>query len=205
MCIGKTGALAILLQLNQEHMILDRYKKNNQRQIMKLVAAQQRNGFTLLEVVIAMSLFAVLILIVTNVFTKAIEVQKKTIDEQNMQGDIRNAMAIFEDEVQRVTKHADASCNCSAGKFYCVNVNDDTLYVQTKAGKCVSYELASSRLRVTRDGLTDYLTSTDLTLENLEFTPNARGDSVEVRATFKGFADFDQYITYQTMITSTFD
>jgi len=162
-------------------------------------------GFTLLELVIAMSLFAILILIVTNVFTKAIEVQKKTVDEQNLQGDIRNAMAIFEDEVQRVTKHVDASCSCSEGKFYCVNVNNDTLYVKNKSGSCIVYSDSGGRLKVNRAGMQEYLTSEDITIENLDFTPNTRGDSVKVKITFKGFADFDQYITYQTVLTSTFD
>lgn len=170
-------------------------------------AKNKSKGFTLLELIISISLFAILILIVTQVFTKSIEMQKKTIDEQNLQGDVRNAMAIFEDEVQKVTRHS-ATCGsdgCTTGDFYCANAGHTTLYAQTKTGKCVSYTEANNRLQVTRAGSSNYLTSDQLTVENIKFNVNTRGDSVDFRITFKGFVDFNQYITYQTVLTTTFD
>ncbi|MFH0840855.1 MAG: type II secretion system protein [bacterium] len=171
----------------------------------KKIKKENKKGFTLLELVIAISLFAILILIVTQVFTKSIEIQKKTIDEQNLQGDIRNALAVFEDEVQKVTKHVDTSCDCTAGRFYCADISKTTLYVETSTGNCVSYTEANNRLQVDREGTTGYLTSDDITIEDLEFDVNTRGDSVNFKITFKGFADFDQYITYQTVLTTTFE
>lgn len=190
----------ILILLKQELMT-----QNKKTTKVKNNFKQSKRGFTLLELVIAISLFAILILIITQVFTKVIEVQKKTIDEQNLQGDIRNAMAIFEDEVQRVTKHVDANCGCSAGRFYCASVGNDALYVKTKSGKCVVYASDGNRFKVTRDGFSNYLTSDKITVENIKFDVNSRGDSVDFRITFKGFADYDEYITYQTVLTSTFD
>ena len=66
---------------------------------MNKPSAQQK-GFTLLELVTAIGLFSVVIIITASAFTRFVDTQRREIDEQAFQEDIRLAMGLFNREAR---------------------------------------------------------------------------------------------------------
>ncbi len=63
----------------------------------------QRAGFTLLEMVVAVALFAIVILIVTNIFLIATKSHRRVMETQKLQSDARFAMETIAREVRMGT------------------------------------------------------------------------------------------------------
>lgn len=175
--------------------------KNNKQKIL---------GLTLLELVVSVALFAVLILVATRTFTKITDIQNRTKDEQNIEGDLRYAMGVFTDEVRAASLHLPgepAPCDTVAAcnyVYYCVNDAKDTLYIRDKNNTCVSYyRSAGKSLVVERGGTTYTITSADVTVDSLKFLPSALSDRILVEIKAHGSTDYNKSISYQTAITST--
>lgn len=165
-------------------------------------------GLTLLELVVSVSLFAVLILVATKTFTKITDIQNRTKDEQNIEGDLRYAMGVFVDEVRAASKHvgpADTTCGgdvCN-NVYFCLNPTNDLLYVRDANYICVMYYLENGRLVVNRGGTSYTITSDDVTVNSLKFLPSALSDRVLIKLKASGASDYNKSISYQTAITST--
>ena len=164
-------------------------------------------GLTLLELVVSVSLFAILILVATKTFTRITDIQNRTKDEQNIEGDLRYAMGVFTDEARNATLHqiADAGCggaDCS-GVYFCTDASNDTLYLRDKNNICVKYHIANNNLVVER-GLNTYtITSNDVVVNTAKFLPSALSDRILVKFKATGASDYAKSISYQTAITNT--
>jgi type II secretory pathway pseudopilin PulG len=164
-------------------------------------------GLTLLELVVSVSLFAILILVATKTFTKITDIQNRTKNEQNIEGDLRYAMGVFVDEVRAASKHSSAESLCPssacANKYYCTDDGNNTLYLRDINDICVTYTLTNNHVVVTRGGTSYTITSDDVTVNSLQFLPSALSDRVLIKLKASGASDYNKSISYQTAITST--
>lgn len=166
-------------------------------------------GLTLLELVVSVSLFAILILVATKTFTRITDIQNRTKDEQNIEGDLRYAMGVFTDEARTATVHPTPELMCGAGipscagHYFCTNPTNDTLYLIDKNNVCVTYNVSGNNLVVKRGSTTYTITSNDVIVNSVKFLPSSLNDRILVQLKATGASDYGKSISYQTAITNT--
>jgi prepilin-type N-terminal cleavage/methylation domain-containing protein len=162
----------------------------------------QRPGLTLLELAVALSLFAVLALVATKAFTKVNDIQNQNRDLQNLEGDLRYAMNVFIDETRNASLQTDNGCGSCSGKYYCVV--GGSLYLRDKNNNCVIYSLSGTSLQVMRGATTYVITSSDIKISTLNFSVSSLSDRVLIQLAASGSTDYNKVISYQTAITSDY-
>lgn len=85
-------------------------------------------GFTLIEIVVAAGIFAVLLLIIVGVFSRFIFVQRRDIAEQQLQEDVRFALEYFNREART-----------SYGSTFTTSGSSTQIYFANQNKTCVTY------------------------------------------------------------------
>ncbi len=172
--------------------------KNGQQKIL---------GLTLLELVVSIALLAVLVLVATKTFTKVTDIQNRTKDEQNLEGDLRYAMGVFADEVKTASLHHNMDADCGgpgcSNVYFCTFPNSSILYVRDKNDSCVYYSVIDNQLVVNRNGTSYTITSDDVVINSINFLPSSLSDRILIQLKATGASDYNKSISYQTAITST--
>ncbi len=100
-------------------------------------------GFTIIEILVAVSLFSLVIVTILTTFSKITAVQFEVSDMQNLQD---NARYIF-DSISRETRTAvfDSSSSCiSAEHVFETNGDNDSLKFLDHYGRCIEYTLTEN-------------------------------------------------------------
>ncbi len=144
---------------------------------MKIQHAQ--NGLTLLELMIAVSLFTVVMLISTTMFIKAIDNQKQSIAANNLQQGLNYAISIMSNEaygvIQDPTLCPENPFICTdATHFFCSHSSDTQLTFQNASAQCVNFLIENDadsipRLRMTRGVDSAYITPATMRVTSLNF------------------------------------
>lgn len=111
------------------------------------VRATSAAGFTLLEVVVAVGIFSVVLLIVISSFTRFVAVQRRDIDEQAFQEDIRLALDLMNREA--LTAFGDTyQTAVEVGIDGVGSTPDDepSLYLRNQEGDCVRFFVREGQL-----------------------------------------------------------
>jgi len=140
-------------------MFLKKIKKNNK-------------GVTLLELIVAVSLFSITILMATRIFMTVIDGQRDAIAAQNMQESIRYTFERISKEIRMAQKDITGSCTGVADKVYDTNINNDELTFLNYHGECVTYSLDDYRLQVQRQTIDPSplpITLGKIKINNLQF------------------------------------
>lgn len=184
-------------------MFIGRIKKDNQ-------------GMTLIEMIVAISIFTVVVFMVSNIFMTIVAGQRRSIVQQNTQESMRYVFEVFGKEI-RQAQRSDKDCDSSAlNRNYNTNAGNNILYFKNKAGDCVSYFLSDGILMVRRGARIASTTPQFLKISGLYFdvTDNTIGqgfeDKVQPRVTFKmkaegrdgSYGDISLYM--QTTISSRY-
>ena len=123
---------------------------------------KDNKGFSLLEMLVSVSVFVILILMVTSIFQNSMLVQKNAVATQEVQEGIRYALELMSKELRSsVTNLADpsdpASDSCDlilpptlpTNRIF--NYDAGQLYFRNKEGDCVNYYLGSDdRIHIER-------------------------------------------------------
>ncbi len=124
---------------------------------------KDNKGFSLLEMLVSVSVFVILILMVTSIFQNSMLVQKNAVATQEVQEGIRYALELMSKELRSsVTNLADpsdpASDSCdlilppTSPTNRIFNYDADQLYFRNKDGDCVNYYLGSDeRIHIERE------------------------------------------------------
>jgi len=148
-------------------------------------------GFSLIEIMVSMAVFAILLLSVLSIAQSVSKGQKSAIASQNTQESLRFAFEVMSKEI-RSAKESDDECNPSGVNndndevFNIYNGgligNSDVLYFKNKNNKCVYYFLENDagivRLKIARDedisdGTIDndfFITPKSVDIKNLKFS-----------------------------------
>jgi prepilin-type N-terminal cleavage/methylation domain-containing protein len=185
-------------------------------------------GFTLMEIIVATSIFAVFIVVIVNVFQNVVEDQRRTIAMQNIQENLRYVLEVMSKEI-RQAKRSDSYCesifsatfNGNNRIFNTAGIDDERIYFRNKQALCVSYSIvngALARSATSSSGIVDTLaTPNELTISDLVFdvrdndVNSAPGSLIQPLVTWKFQTSFnklgDRYaapITIQTSVSSRF-
>jgi len=185
--------------------------------IRKLIKNKQ--GITLLELVVAISLFSVVIISATQIFKMVIEGQRNAIASQNIQESMRYAFEAMSKEIRMAQEDVGGPGQCPSvnnGKVYDTSDNEQ-LYFKNQYDDCVSYYLEDdingiSRLTIDRDLVPAYVTPDDIIVSDLKFSVYDDGDTdviqsivtIKMKIKAVGKAMHEQEMTMQTTISSRY-
>lgn len=136
---------------------------------------QNNFGTTLLEMIVAVALFSVTILAATEIFQMVVNGQRSAVAGQNTQESIRYALEVMSKEIRMAQKAESADCPGLGltGKVF-KTAGSGTLQFKNSDEECVEYFLEDdingiSRLKIDRDGVSDYITPDEIEVNNLQF------------------------------------
>jgi len=140
---------------------------------------KNNSGFTLLEMMIAVSLFTVVMTISTNMFLQAIDSQARAISSKGIQESLNFSLIIMTNEMSGATVDP-RSCdpeNClDSNEYFCVAENGGSLIFKNSNGDCVSYtrvmnaNTGANILTISRGGVSGNLTPNNIDISDLNFS-----------------------------------
>lgn len=135
---------------------------------MFLNIRKNQKGVSLLELVVAVSIFAVMILASTGIFQAIIESQRNAVSSQIVQEGIRYAMETISKEV-RMAKRDDGTCGSS--EIY--RIDNNSLKFMNQYGECVSYFMENdgdvNRIKLKRNTSEAFVTASSIDVASLDF------------------------------------
>lgn len=182
-----------------------------------------QRGFSLVEMVTAVGMFAVVSLMATATFSAVVEGQRNAIAAQETQENMRYVFEVISKEIRHAGKNPnDGSCEpfIASNKVYNANPAGDILFFVNKDGQCVSYYLVNGRFMIEREEAPNPpivlpITSNEVNVSDLSFIILDDGmsefHSVQPRVTVKmkvemagGKTLHKQKMTMQTTIGSRY-
>jgi len=182
---------------------------------------KHKKGFTLIEVLVSVSLFSVIIVSVAGIFKLAIDGQRSAIATQNVQESLKYFLEVTAKEIRMA----------QTNKGVCPIIpNDSVFYISTGSlgdilrfknyyGKCVSYFLindgVSNRFEIVRgDGgssdISGFISPAKININDLHFSLNSLASSsqpmitINLNASAVGGNSLESAMTLQTSITSRY-
>lgn len=125
------------------------------------------SGFTLIESMVAVTIFALLIVSATDIFLSIIRSQRNTLSSKNAQESVSYALEVMTKEL-RMAKIDDGSCGQQAN-IYSVSPNGEEIKFINYQDVCVTYSLENNRLKIKRDDGQAYMTPPNITIGQLNF------------------------------------
>lgn len=95
-----------------------------------------KQGFTLLEVMVAVSIFSLVLVVMTSIYTRFVASQRRQIGEQTIQQDVRFALELFQHEAR----------TAYASSFALTDRTGASVVFRNQNGTCVNYRLEASAL-----------------------------------------------------------
>lgn len=140
---------------------------NIRRRLLK-----NEKGVSLLELIVAMTIFTVLILAATQIFKMVVNGQRGSISAQNTQENMRYAMEKMSKEI-RMARISNSECyGLAINKIFNIfNTADGNteLYFKNKNGDCVIYYLENNRLKIAAGATADFITPVKISVSGLKF------------------------------------
>ena len=149
---------------------------------------KNKKGYSLLEMTVAIAMFATIFLMVTSIYLSLLKAQRSVIATQTIQESMKFVLELIGKEL-RTAQKSDNSCESAFALILLADDNpakkifnidsvvtspNDVLYFKNKNGQCVAYYLEYDagvyRLKINRDGLDMFITPNDLDLSDLKFS-----------------------------------
>lgn len=181
----------------------------------------QKTGFTLIEVMVSVAIFAVIILSITNIFKLAIDGQRSAIATQNVQESLKYFLEVTAKEMRMAQKNKNVCPGLGDDVIFTktTNTSGDVLSFKNYYGECVSYFLAldgtNQRFKISRQlGVgplqVDFISPAKIKINSLHFILSGGGGTaqpivtVNLNANALGGTQFKSNMTLQTSITSRY-
>lgn len=129
---------------------------------------KKNKGFTLVELTVAVALFAVTIVSAMNIFKFVAEGQRNAIAAQNIQASMRYALEVISKEIRMAKKSNAGECGATSTKVY-FSAAGQNLKFKNNAGECVEYSLVGNRFQIDRNGTAGFVTPDEIKVSNLKF------------------------------------
>lgn len=153
-----------------------------------------KKAFTLIESMVAVAIFAILIVSATSIFLSIIKSQRNTLSAKNAQESISYALEAMAKEI-RMAKIDDGSC-ITAGKVYETENYNGKIKFRNYQDVCVAYETVYVadrwRLMITRGSKTAYMTPNNVNVSRLNFSLRHEDIQIEQPIVTLRF-DFDYF------------
>lgn len=134
---------------------------------------RNQQGVSLLELIVAISLFTALMLSATGIFKMVVDGQRNAVSAQNVQENMRYALEKISKEI-RMAKSGNADClSAAVNKVFNTASSSSELYFKNKDGQCLAYYLENGRLKITvgtgAGAVSGFVTPGKITVNNLRF------------------------------------
>ncbi|MFH1427061.1 MAG: prepilin-type N-terminal cleavage/methylation domain-containing protein [Patescibacteria group bacterium] len=134
---------------------------------------KNKKGVTLIELLVAVTLFAIIVLSATQIFNMVVEGQRSAIASQNIQESMRYAFEMMSKEIRMAQKDGvgvyDTCSLVGEDKVYDTNLARTELYFKNYHDECVIYYINSGGLMVQRNSEIASTTPQALSVSNLKF------------------------------------
>ncbi len=175
-------------------------------------------GFSLIEVLISVTLFAIIILSTTQIFKMVVDGQRGAIAAQNVEESLKYFSEVTGKEMRMAQKNSDSFCpGIPADKIFLVtpiNSNSDSLSFKNRYGECVTYQLGldtngNQRFIIKRDVPSDFITPAKIKIDVLHFIDSETTQTqpmvtINLKAHATERVQFRSDMTLQTSITSRY-
>lgn len=182
--------------------------------------ANNQTGFTLLEMLIAVSLFTIVMVVSTTMFIRSMDIQSRSVNSRNLQESLNYALALMSSEAAGAVQDPTTcllTLDCSdATQFFCSYSSNTKLTYKNTGGLCVIYELENdangiSRLKMSRNGIYAYLTPPSMQVTSLKFSAGNVDDATypigEVTMSITGQTlsgqEYPETLMLQTSVATT--
>lgn len=140
-------------------------------EVMKIHSLNKNKGFTLVELIVSVSLFAVIMLISMGSILSVFEANRKS---QSLRAVMDNLNFTLEAMTRTIRFGTNYHCDYTAGTLTsprdCVAGATSISVLDSSGLNQVTYKLSNNRIARTINGGADYyLTSSDVTIQNLKF------------------------------------
>ena len=174
---------------------------------------KEKRGFSLIEVLVSVSLFVIIIMSATEIFKMVIEGQREAIASQNVQESLKYFFEVIGKEMRMARRNDGLCSDVPVGKIFQVSNNGlgDVLYFKNYYNQCVSYQLGADndtqRFQITRYLNTGFISPQKINIEALRFSLDDTGQpaiTVSMKAWALGENRFKSEMEIQTTITSRY-
>ncbi|MFA5163040.1 MAG: prepilin-type N-terminal cleavage/methylation domain-containing protein [Patescibacteria group bacterium] len=157
--------------------------------------AENKSGFTLVEVLVATTIFVVIMLSATSIFKYALEGQKKSLMSQNVQESLRYFLEVIGKEIRMAQRDNGVCTSTPDTQIFASSTNafGDVLEFKNYHGQCVRYYLFGAgdftRFTVKRDTAIEFISPLSVDVSDLRFlVEEEEGKQAFVTVSFKGEA-----------------
>lgn len=177
-------------------------------------------GFTLMEVLVSVSLFVVIILSVTGIFKLSIDGQRSAIATQNVQESLKYFLEVTAKEMRMAQKNGGICTGIPDNEIFTIisASPSDVLYFKNYYGECVRYFLEDDgdnrRFKISRQTGTetqsDFISPSKIRINDLNFVLNEIASTTQPMVTINlnafaiGSGQFKSNMTLQTSVTSRY-
>lgn len=142
---------------------------------------QNNSGVTLLEMMVSVSIFAILIVMTANIFQSVVEGQRHAIASQNVQENVRYAMEVMAKSIRQATRSDGQDGSGSlcypipspVNQIFNKRDNNgdgsEELFYMNKYGECVEWRINNSVLEVGINSVYTPVTPDEIEISELEF------------------------------------
>jgi prepilin-type N-terminal cleavage/methylation domain-containing protein len=131
-----------------------------------------KKGFSLIEVLVATALFAIITTATLDIFKLVIDSQRGAIATQNVEESLKYFLEVTAKEIRMARRNMLNCLSFSSLKIYSVtqvSANADDLFFVNYKGECVKYSLSNGRFAITRGNVTDYISPAKIVIDELHF------------------------------------
>lgn len=179
-----------------------------------------KEAFSLIEVIISVTLFAIIILSTTQIFKLVIDGQRGAIAAQNVEESLKYFSEVTGKEMRMAQKNSDNAClglGVPVNKIFKVtpvSTNSDRLSFKNRYGECITYSLGldsdgQQRFKIQRGTNFGWITPAKIKIDNLRFVVNDTSTTqptvtINLRAHATDQEKFLSDMTIQTSIASRY-
>jgi len=138
---------------------------------------QNKNGFSLVEILVSMSLFVIIITAALNIFKMVIDSQRSAIATQNVEESLKYFLEVTGKEVRMAKRNNGMCSGMAATDIY--SSSNNSLFFRNYHDECVTYSVEAGRFKITRGINFGYITPAKINVDELNFVlrPEANGAS----------------------------
>jgi len=175
-----------------------------------------RQAFSLIEVIVSVSLFTVIILSSTGIFKMVIDSQRSALASQNVQESLKYFLEVTAKEIRMAQKNSGVCSGIGNEELFVIGseAGNDTLSFKNYYGECVKYTLAldgdNLRFYITRNNNSGFISPSKISLDSLDFVPSIASANqqpvitINLQAHALGIEQARSEMTLQTSITSRY-
>ena len=138
---------------------------------------KKAQAFSLIEIIVSVSIFSVIILSMTGIFKMVVDGQRGAIATQNVQESLKYFLEVVNKEMRMAVRSDDGTCGVNPGSIFNLvqGSTGDMLYFKNFYRECVIYsteidaQTESKRFKIYRGGNTGYISPKQINIDELNF------------------------------------